>query len=419
MTATTAPATASSDAGPAWFRVDGPLEPAARSLVLVALALMAFGVIVVYSASWGTVIADTDGDPTLFLKRQALWAGLGVAAMFLAMRVDPRRLERVSLPLLVVTLALLAALLLPGLSREINGARRWFRLGSFSFQPSELAKLTLVLWLATHLARNGRRLDDWRRGTLPAIVPLGAACFLVLVEPDFGTALFLGAVGVAMTLVGGVPVQRLAMLAAYAAPVVAWQIAARLDVMMSRLEALRVQEAAVGGGVPSDAQYQVHQSLVALGSGGLFGRGLGAGHQKLSFLPEARTDFILPVVGEELGLAGTAFVIVLYVALILCGLRVALGAARRDRFGFLLTFGMVFWVGLQAAGNVAVVTASVPTKGIALPFVSLGGSSLVVLCVAIGLVYAVARHADARLAAPLSGRAPHAHGATSAAGGAA
>ena len=384
-----------------WARPSGPLEPAARALVVVALALMAFGVIVVYSASWATGIVHHDGDPTHFLRRQAVWAGFGVVAMFLTMRLDPRRLERLAKPLLVVTLLLLGSLLVPGVAREVNGASRWLRLGAFSFQPSELAKLTLVLWLATHLARNARRLDHWRHGTLPAVVPLGLACFLVLVEPDFGTALFLGAVGLALTLVGGVPVQRLAMLGAYAAPVVAWQINARWDVMMRRLEAVGADEAVASatGELSAGAAYQVHQSLVALGSGGLFGRGLGAGHQKLFFLPEARTDFILPVIGEELGLIGTATVLVLYAVLIACGLRVALGAARRDRFGFLLTFGLVFWIGLQAAGNVAVVTASVPTKGIALPFISLGGSSLVVLCVAVGLVYAVARHVDARAAA--------------------
>ena len=394
-------------AGCFWSRPSGPLEPAARAFVIVALALMAFGVIVVYSASWATGIVHFGGDSTHFLRRQAIWAGMGVVAMFLTMRIAPRRLERLALPMVVVTFVLLVLCFVPAIAPEIKGASRWIRFGGFSFQPSELAKLTLILWLATHLSRNARRLEDWRRGTLPAVLPLGLACFLVLVEPDFGTALFLGSVGVAMTLVGGVPVHRLAMLAAYAAPAVAWQINARWGVMMQRLEGVGADEA-VSAGVGGGAAYQVYQSLVALGSGGLFGRGLGAGHQKLFFLPEARTDFILPVIGEELGLAGTATVLVLYAALVLCGLRVALGAARRDRFGFLLTFGLVFWIGLQAAGNVAVVTASVPTKGIALPFISLGGSSLVVLCVAVGLVYAVARHVDARALA---------HGACRAAAG--
>ncbi len=383
-----------------WSRpADAPtrLEPAARAFVAVALALVAIGIVAVYSAS-ATTSEVALGDATYYLRRQALWAGLGVVTMFLAMRTDPRRLDRIAGPLLVLALVALAVLLVPGVAPRIKGAQRWVRIGSVSFQPSELAKLALVLWLAAHLARNAARLGEWRRGTLPAVVPLGLAAFLVLVEPDFGTALFLGAVGVAMTLVGGVPVRRLLLLAVYALPVVAWQIERRWEVFAKRLEA-------VGGGAgDGPAAYQVQQSLVALGSGGWFGRGLGAGRQKLFFLPEARTDFILPVFAEETGFVGAALVVLLFALLVACGARVALGAARHDRFGFLLAFGLVFWIGLQAAGNVAVVTATVPTKGIALPFVSLGGSSLLVLCAATGLVYAVARHVDARTAAEARAR---------------
>ncbi len=357
--------------------------------MLVALALISLGIVIVYSASWASGLVY-EADPTFYVRRQAIWAGLGVIGMFAAMRVDPRRLERVAGPLIVVSIVLLAVLFIPGVAPKIKGARRWIRIAGFSFQPSEMAKLALILWLATHLARNAMRLEDWKRGTLPAVVPLALTAFLILIEPDFGTALFIGAVGLAMTLVGGVPVRRLVLLGIYALPAIAWQVDKRWDVFMTRI-------AAVGGGEGEGAAaYQVQQSLVALGSGGWFGRGLGAGHQKLFFLPEARTDFILPVVGEELGFLGTSIVMLLFAALVGCGLRVALGAARRDRFGFLLTFGLVFWIGLQAAGNVAVVTASVPTKGIALPFISLGGSSLVVLCIAVGLVYSVARHVDAR-----------------------
>ena len=381
-----------------WARPHGPLEPAARALVLVALALISLGIVVVYSASWASGLVY-EADPTYYVRRQAIWAGLGVIGMFAAMRVDPRRLKRVAGPFVVVSIVLLAVLFIPGVAPTIKGARRWIRIAGFSFQPSEMAKLALILWLATHLGRNAMRMEDWKRGTLPAVVPLALTAFLILIEPDFGTALFIGAVGLAMTLVGGVPVRRLVLLGIYALPAIAWQVDKRWDVFMTRI-------AAVGGGEGEGAAaYQVQQSLVALGSGGWFGRGLGAGHQKLFFLPEARTDFILPVVGEELGFLGTSIVMLLFAALVGCGLRVALGAARRDRFGFLLTFGLVFWIGLQAAGNVAVVTASVPTKGIALPFISLGGSSLVVLCIAVGLVYSVARHVDARAQAESGVRA--------------
>ncbi len=384
-----------------WERPLGPLEPSARFLVVAALLLMGLGLVMVYSASI-TGASELLGDGSVYLRRQTVWALIGVTALVLAMRVDLARIEALAKPALIISIVLLAVVVLPFVGHEVNGARRWLRAGPFSFQPSELAKLALIAWLARHLTRRARHLDDWRTGTLPAIVPIAITAFLILVEPDFGTALFVGAVGVAMLLVGGVPLSRLALLAAMSTPVLAWQVVERWDTFVTRFQAVG------GGALDTRAAYQVHQGLIALGSGGLTGRGLGAGRQKLFFLPEARTDFILPVVGEELGFIGTAAVVVLFGLIVACGLRIALGAARRDRFGFLLTFGLVFWVGLQAAGNVAVVTASVPTKGIALPFISLGGSSLVVLCTAVGLVYAVARRVDARAAAdaraPLSAR---------------
>ena len=374
-----------------WARPMGPCEPYARVFVLAALALTTIGIVSVFSASAATQeLLGNEG--TRFLKKQSLFAAVGAGLIGLAMRVDLTSLRKYAKPLLIATLVLLALLLVPGsgLAPKVKGARRWLRLGPISVQASEIAKLTLVLWLAHHLSRTAGRSRDWLRSTLPAVLPVGAACFLVIVEPDFGTAVFLAALGLVMMLIGGVPWPRLLYLGILSLPVVAWQVAKRWDVFAHRF-------AAVGGGGDasgSAAVYQVQQGLMALGNGGLFGQGLGAGRQKLFYLPEARTDFILPVVGEELGLIGTSAVVLLFVVLLLTGLRVALTAARRDRFGFLLTFGLVFWIGLQAVGNVAVVTASVPTKGIALPFVSFGGSSLLMLCAAVGLVYAVAHRVD-------------------------
>jgi cell division protein FtsW len=254
-------------------------------------------------------------------------------------------------------------------------------------------KLILVVWLSHHLATAGARLDDWKRGVLPAVVPVALAAGLVLVEPDFGTSLFLVAVSAAVMLVGGLPWRRLALCSLAGLPLVVWQIAKRWEVMMRRFSVMGGAEAR------SDAQHQVYQAKVALGSGGLLGVGIGAGHQKLLYLPEAHTDFILPVLGEELGFAGTALVVLLFAAFVACGLRIAMGCAGRDRYGFFLAFGVVFMIGLQAAGNIAVVTGSVPTKGIALPFISLGGSSLLVLCAGLGLLYAAARRHDLALAA--------------------
>jgi cell division protein FtsW len=368
--------------------VSPPFEPTARMLVGIAVALMTVGLLMVYSASCPGA-EEALGDAELYLRRQAVWCGVGLLTMWGAMRLDLRTVERAAWPLLAVALVLLAAVVVPEIGHDVKGARRWLRLGPLSFQPSELAKLAIVVWLAAHLGREGRRLGEWRRGVLPAAVPLGLACGLVLLEPDFGTALFLGAVGVAVMLVGGVPVSRLLVLGLCAAPVIAWHVVERWELVVRRFGVMQ------GDAADPTAIYQVQQGLIALGSGGLTGRGVGAGRQKLFYLPEAPTDFILPVVGEELGFVGTATVLLLFVAFVLCGLRICMGAARREAFGFLLTFGLVFWVGLQAAGNVAVVTGSVPTKGIALPFISLGGSSLLLLSAAVGLVYGVARHLDA------------------------
>ena len=363
--------------------------PYARAAVLIALSLMTLGVLMVYSAS-STTAGIRYQDSEYFLWRQLSWALIGIATLFVAMRFDHRRLDAWAKPMLIVSIVLLAAVLVPGLGHTTKGAQRWFRVGPLSLQPSEFVKLTLVVWLAAHLTRASDRLTDWKEGVLPAAMPLALGGLLVIVEPDLGTALFLAAVGSAMMLVGGVPVKKLALLSLGAVPVIAWQVIHRWDVVVRRF-------AVFGGGSSGGGEmnHQVKQSLIALGSGGVFGRGIGAGMQKLLYLPEAHTDFILPVLGEELGFVGTSLVIALFAAFVVCGLKIVIGAARRDRFGFLLAFGWVFCIGLQAAGNIAVVTGSVPTKGIALPFLSLGGSSLVVLCAALGLLYAVAARHDA------------------------
>jgi cell division protein FtsW len=364
-----------------------PLEPYARAAVTCALVLMAFGVLMVYSASSAKAGVRYD-DPEMFLRRQVAWVVAGVATLWFAMRSDPERFRRWAKPAVIAILVALVLVRIPGIGTRTNGAFRWFRLGAFSLQPSEAAKLILVVWLSAHLVRAADRLEDWRQGVLPAVVPVGLAAALVLVEPDFGTSLFIVAVGAAMMLVGGLQPGKLAACSLAGIPLVVWQVIARWDVMMRRLSVMG------GTAARSDAQHQVYQAKVALGSGGLTGVGLGAGNQKLLYLPEAHTDFILPVLGEETGFVGTSLVLLLFAVFVYCGMRVAMGCAGRDRAAFLLTFGVTFMVGLQAAGNVAVVTGSVPTKGIALPFISLGGSSLLVLCAGVGLLVAEARRHD-------------------------
>jgi cell division protein FtsW len=353
-----------------------------RAAVLSALGLATLGVLMVYSSS-SVRAAMAEGDGAFYLKRQLAWAGLGVAAMVVAMRLPLSAWRRHARALLGLTVALLAGVLLFGAT--INGATRWFRFGSISFQPSELAKLALLAFVAAWLCDARERLADFRRGFLPVAAAMAAVVLLVLKEPDFGTALFLGTLGTALLIVGGARMRHLAVVVLLALPVLAWEVWDRIDVMRTRFQF-------VGGA--DQAVYQVRQGLVALGSGGLVGRGLGASTAKLLFLPEASSDFILPVIGEELGFAGVLLVLLLYAAFVRAGARICLKCVDRDRFAFLMSLGVTLWVGLQAAINIAVTTACAPTKGIALPFVSLGGSGLVVLFAATGVLYAASRRAD-------------------------
>jgi cell division protein FtsW len=354
-----------------------------RAAVLCALGLTTLGVLMVYSSS-SVRAAMTEGDGAFYLKRQVAWAGIGLTAMVFCMRIPLDFWRRQGRTMLLVAVAMLAGVLVFG--SEINGARRWFRAGAFSFQPSEFAKLAVLAFTAAWLCDARDRLADFRRGFLPAAAALGAATVLVLREPDFGTALFIGTLGTALLIVGGIRMRHLAVPLLLALPILGWEVWRRMDVMRNRFQ--------------FDEVYQVRQGLVALGSGGLTGRGLGAGTAKLYFLPEGSSDFILPVIGEELGFAGTLLVVLLYAAFVRAGARVCLKCIDRDRFAFLMSLGVTLWVGLQAAINIAVTTACAPTKGIALPFVSLGGSGLVMLFAATGILYAASRRADEAAAAP-------------------
>lgn len=354
-----------------------------RVAVVTALALTALGVLMVYSSS-SVKAALRENDGAFYLKRQIAWAGIGLLSMVLAMRIPLDWWRRQSRLLLGVTLALLVGVLVFGAT--LNGATRWFRLGSISFQPSELAKVAVLLFVSAWLCDNRERLGEFRAGFLPVAAAVGLTTVLILKEPDFGTALFVGCLGTALLIVGGVRMRHMVLLGLLALPILAYEVWDRIAVMRTRFQFL---------GSGDTVSWQVYQGLVALGSGGLFGRGLGAGTAKLQFLPEASSDFILPVIGEELGFAGTFLVVLLYAAFVRAGARVCLRCIDRDRFAFFLALGVTLWVGLQAAVNIAVTTASAPTKGIALPFVSLGGSGLVVLYAATGILYAASRRADA------------------------
>ena len=344
-----------------------------------ALALTGIGLVMVYSTSAVSAARHPQiQDPAFYLRKQVVWTAIALAVMVLFARIDFRWWGRRGRIAMALAGALLAVVLVAG--TEWHGARRWIRLLGYGFQPSELAKLAVVMFIGGEICRMGPGLREWR-GFLTAFVPLALIMGLILIEPDFGTALFVGALGTSLLLVGGVRPAHLVGTFASLIPLAAVVAAPRLSHVADRLRFF----------FGAERHYQVEQSLLALGSGGLFGRGIGDGRAKLGFLPESSTDFIFSILGEELGYLGSLLVIALFVGFLWCGLRIALATLSVSRFGFFLTVGIVLMVGLQGVINIAVVTSSAPTKGIALPFLSQGGSSILVFLAATGILLGVAR----------------------------
>jgi cell division protein FtsW len=349
-----------------------------RLLVLVTLALVAFGLVMVYSAtSAPAALART--DPMSYLKKQAVYACIGVALMIAAARFDYRRLRLLSGPLVLTALFLCLAVLAVG--TRVNGARRWIAVGPATFQPSELAKLAVAVWAAAYLARRSapRTLHElWR----PLGLLLVVFCVLVLAEPDLGTAIAIVLVVIAVLLVSGTPGSTLALgtsIVAGLGLVAIWVEPYRRARIFSFLNPWKD---AHGAG------FQTVQALIAMGSGGVFGVGLGQGVSKVNYLPEAHTDMIMAVIGEELGLLGVTAVVAAFALFAYAGLRVAL--ACKDPFGKRLAAGLVALVCGQAVINLAAVLGLAPLTGIPLPFISYGGSSLVVMLLSVGILLNIA-----------------------------
>jgi len=324
------------------------------------------------------------------LLKQAVITVLGVGAMLLLARVDYHLLYRWRWHLFFGSMGLLVLVLAPGIGVQVNGARRWIRFMGQSVQPSELAKLALVAVLAGYAVNRQDAIESFFGGFAPAMVAVGLCAGLVLLEPDFGTAALLGAVGTIVLVVAGARVSHVLILGMPAAAGLAFLICKSPN-RLGRILAFLDPWAHYDG-----PGYQLVQSLVGLGSGGFLGVGLGGSMQKLYFLPEPGSDFVLAVLGEEMGLIGTLGVLAFFSLLVIEGVR--LSGRAPDLFGSLLAFGITLCIGLQAAINIAVVTASVPTKGIPLPFISAGGTSLFFNMVGVGVLLNIARHAmDAEL----------------------
>ena len=355
------------------------MKLASTLLVFVVSALLALGLVMLYSA---TMFHRSGG----FWSGQLLWCCIGVVVCLGAAMSDYQLLKKVSVPALVLALLLLVAVMIPGIGLERNGARRWLQLPGTTFQPSEFAKLAVIIALAHYCERKGRRMGTFKNGLLIPGMVLGLFLGLIFIEPDWGATALLAAVCGLMLILAGTKIRYMAL------PVIGVMCAGGYLLSQNTVRLNRITSWLDPEGTKQGVGYQAWQSLIALGSGGTTGLGLGNGRQKLGFVPEHQTDFIFSVIGEELGLIATMAVVVGFVLFLVCGGFIAMRA--RDFFGFLLASGLTFLIGLQAFINIGVVTSMLPNKGLPLPFISRGGTNLVVMLFCVGVLLSIARFAN-------------------------
>jgi len=351
-------------------------------LLAAVAGLLGLGIVMVLNVSYFQA-GNRYNDPYLFFRKHLLSVAGGIVVMLIVSRIRLELLERwaaIMLPLCMVALLLV---LTPGIGVERGGARRWIALGGFSLQPSEFVKLGVVLFLARWISQHRERMSSFTNGIIPALAAVGACCALIMGQPDFGTTVILGALALLMLYVGGArPLHigglvGLGMIAMVAAVQVAPYRMRRLLAFMDPFQHAQ------------DSAFQLVQSLIAVGSGGVAGVGLGQSRQKMAFLPEAHTDFIFALVGEELGLIGALVVLVLFAVVAVRGFRVA--ARHPDSFASLLAFGLTAVLILSAVVNIGVVLGLLPTKGLPLPFLSYGGSALLVTMTEVGVLASLSR----------------------------
>jgi cell division protein FtsW len=354
-------------------------------LLGAVLCLLVIGTVEVFSSS-AVYALRTRGDSWFFLERHILWLGLGLLAMWVGVRADYRWLRRWTYPLLFLSLALLGLVLAVGI--ELNGARRWLGFGPLSFQPVELAKLALITYLAYSLGKKANKVKTFTVGFVPHLVVCFAMMALLMKQPDLGSSIILGATTLTLLFVAGAKASYILFALLAAAPVVYYKIIGT-PWRLQRFLAYLNPEAFADG-----AAYQVIQARIAVGSGGATGLGLGEGRQALGYMPEGHNDFIMASIGEELGFVGIAAVLLLFVVVVWRGLRAALGA--RDVFGCYLALGITVSFGLQAIIHAGVVLGLLPAKGLTLPLVSYGGSSLVMSLFFVGVLLDVGRRAAPR-----------------------
>lgn len=361
-----------------------PFMEGSTRLTALVWGLVCLGLVMVSSASGDAM--DPESLQAAVMHR-GMWVCVSAVAFLAGRSIDYRFWRRHSYAILAAAIVALIAVLIPGIGSKVNAARRWIRFGSFaSVQPSEFAKIAVCIWVAAYAERNAREMDTTMKGFAFPLAVVGITSLLVLLEPDFGTSVLIGVIGTAVLVVCGTRI-LLVTLGGLALLPVAYQLVLGTPYRRERLMVFLNPWAD-----PRDSGYQLIQSKIATGSGGLLGEGLGSGLQKIGFLPGAHNDFIFAVIAEELGFVGGAIVLLLFLWLLWEGFRVAMKAP--ERFGFALAFGITFFVALQAAFNVAVVTGSVPPKGLSLPFVSAGGSSLFFSLFAAGILVNIAAETE-------------------------
>jgi cell division protein FtsW len=354
-------------------------------LWVLVLALAAMGTIMVYSAS-SVIALRRFSDPYFFLKKQIVVVAIGVLMLGLFSRIPYRFYEHLAKLGLLAAIGAMALVWMPHYGIELNGARRWFRIGSLHVQPSEYAKVAWIIYLSTYCSRKQERIRELKSGLMPPMLLLGVMILLLAIEPDFGTTVILAVLTLLLLLAAGARWSHFLLLSLPAAAGF-YQLIYRSPYRWQRITTFWDPWVS-----PLSSGYQLIQSWIAVGSGGLMGKGLGAGHQKLFYLPEPFTDFILAVIGEELGWIGITLVVVLFAALILVGITIARTAP--DALGSYLAFGLTSLIFVESFMNMGVVLGLLPTKGLALPLVSYGGSSFTANCIAAGILINVARSTE-------------------------
>ena len=354
-------------------------------LAFTVFCLVCIGVVMIYSSSCVYAMQELH-DSAFFLKRHLIFLSIGFIFTLAVMSVDYRILQKYAKPLLALSIILLILVLIPGIGKRSSGAQRWFRVGMINFQPSELVKIAMIIYVADFLARKQKVVTSFKEGFVPLMLIMGFVCALVVKQPDLGTTVEIAIIVLGMMFVAGARMAHLGLIALAAVPVIIYLVTSasyRMARIMAFLDPWQD---------PQGIGFQLTQSQIAIGSGGLFGVGLGKSLQKLYFLPAAHTDFIYSIIGEEFGLCGTLFIIVLFSIFLWQGTRIAIRTT--DSFGYYLCVGILIMFGLQAVVNIGVSMGALPTKGLPLPFISYGGSALIFHMAAVGLLLNVSRVQD-------------------------